>query len=46
LPTGVTYSTSSMTSNSNQGAGYIQIYKNGILATTLSYTGSTQTYTI
>lgn len=46
LPTGVTYTTSSLTSGNKSGNGQILVYKNGVLATTLNYTGSTQTYTI
>lgn len=46
LPSGVTYTTSSMASGQRSGAGLIQIYKNGSLLTTLSNAGYSGTYTI
>jgi hypothetical protein len=47
LPAAVTaYTSSSMTSDSRSGNGLIEIYKAGSLVASLTYTGSTQTYTV
>lgn len=48
LPAGVTYISSSTTAQAgvNNGNGYIEVWRLGVLYTTLTYTGASATYTL